>query len=165
MPEVNYNWWEDPKNSEMVERISWWRDPKNKEFFGLPISVMKDGEHWIASLNEETEKYLGKDLHGIGQAKTKEGAINDMFMMIRISHDYFKTNMLNYERWVPFRKGAWSRCGGKWIAIFGIMVSFRYGDRMQGGWYVPFTKLNIRIVNHWGAYRQYVEENNIKWKS
>lgn len=148
-----YNWWDDPKNKEEVERISWWNHPENKEVFNLPIAVVKSEGGWVATCNSETEKYLGKKLHGCAQGKTKEEAISQMFLTIRITHEFSEQCRLSYQRFVPFRKGNWQRVGGMWFVVFGIHVYFRYGKGMKGGKYIPFTKLNISISNDWTLYR------------
>ena len=155
MSKKNYNWWEDPKNKEEVERLSWWNHEKNKETFSFPISVVKDGDCWVATCNDETKKLLGDRLHGCAQGKTKEEAIAEMFMMIRMSHNYSEECRLNYQRWVPFRKGDWKHIGGSWLIIFGIHINFRYGKGMKGGKYIPFTKLNISIYSEWITYRNW----------
>lgn len=154
-----YNWWEDPKNKEEVEKLSWWNHPENKENFSLPISITNSDNIWVATLNDETEKYLGKELSGCAQGETKQDAIEKMFMLIRMSHNYSEECRLRYQRWVPFRKGNWKHSGGKWFTIFGISTYFRYGKGMKGGWYVPFTKLNIRISSEWSIYRNWKKNN------
>ncbi len=158
MAKENYNWWNDPNNKEEVERISWWNHEKNKETFNFPISVMNDGELFIASCNDKTNKLLGDKLNGCATGKTKEEAINKMFILIRMTHDYSEECRLNYQRFVPFRKGNWNQIGGKWIIIFGIHIYFRYGKGMKGGVYVPFTKLNVSLSNEWVTYRKFKNE-------
>lgn len=152
MANEHYNWWEDPKNKEEVDRISWWDHPGNKEYFKLSISVIKSGDYWVATCNDDTKVFLGDKLHGCGQGKTKNEAIRRMFDIIRITHDYSEQCRLNYQRFVPFRCGNWKHIGGKWFIIYGINVYFRYGKGMKGGTYVPFTKLNILISNDWITY-------------
>ena len=154
----DYNWWTDPKNEEEVKRLSWWDDPKNKETFNLPISVVNSDGHWVATCNDETKKILGEGFNQCAQGKTKEEAINKMFMFIRMGDDYLEECRLNYQRWVPFRKGEWKQIGGKWIIIFGIHIYFRYGKGMKGGTYLPFTKLNICFSNEWTTYRKFKNE-------
>lgn len=154
MKKKNCNWWNDPKNQEEVKRISWWNHDENKEDFNLPISVVKSDGGWVASCNDETKLLLGDKLHGCAQGKTKEEAINQMFQMIKITHDFSEESRLNYQRWVPFRKGDWTHIAGKWIVFFGIHIYFRQGNGMKGGWYFPFTKLNVSTSNEWATYRK-----------
>lgn len=137
------------------ENYSWWEDSQNKEVFELPISVVKNGDWWVAACNEDTKKLLGDRLHGVSQGRTKQEAIEGVFESIRIIHDYSEDCMLNYQRFVPFRKGSWNRRGGEWFAFFGIHVYLRYGSNMQGGFYIPFTKLNVLITNEWTAYKAF----------
>lgn len=135
------------------EEIVWWEDMNNKEFINFPVSVIKVDDNWTITVNEDTATLLGDSLYGIGSAKTKEEAIQQMFMMIRITHEYSEQCRLSYQRWVPLRKGPWNKTGGNWISIFGIHIYFRLGRSMKGGWYIPFTKLNVSISSDWRTYK------------
>jgi hypothetical protein len=151
----NYNWWEDPKNKEQVERISWWNHPQNKEDYMLPISVVESDGVWVATCNDETKKVLGDGLHGCAQGDSKADAIDKMFQIIRLSHEHSEDCVRRYQRWVPFRKGDWGHIGGTWFVVFGFHVYFRYGKNMKGGWYLPFTKLNVSVYSEWASYRRW----------
>lgn len=152
-----YNWWTDPKNKEEVERISWWNHSENKETIPFPISIINDGDYWCAAANDDTEKLLGDRLTSASQGKTKEKAIEEFFMLIRFRHEYEVSRAMEYKRWVPFIKGDWSKIGGKWIVIFGIQFHFRKG-KVQYGWYIPFTNVNILVTNYWSIYRKYMKK-------
>lgn len=154
-----YNWWEDPKNKEEVERISWWNHPENKEYFRLPISVIRTDNVWVATCNDDTKVFLGEHLHGCAQGDTKEEAIQRMFELIQLAHNYSEECRRKYQRWVPFRKGAWNRTGGTWFVIFGIHFYFRRGKGMKGGRYIPFTKLNLSIYSEWAMYKRWKTKN------
>lgn len=132
----DYNWWEVPENKTLVE---------------LPISVIQDGNFWCVCANEETEKLLGKDLSSVyvGGGNTKQEAIDSFFSLLRASYSHEKACRMKYQRWVPFRKGNWKHVGGTWFVIFGIHVYLRRGKGMKGGWYVPFTNLNISVYSEW----------------
>ncbi len=167
--ENNYNWWDDPKNKEEIERISWWDHEQNKEIASLPIAIIQSQEGkegidgvWIASTNTETEKFLGNGLTGCAQGKTKEEAIKKLFYIIKITHKYSEECRLNYQRWVPFRKGDWSQRGGRWIVIFGIHIYFRWGKQNKHGWFIPFTPLNIIINSEWVTYKNWMKKNKSK---
>ncbi len=153
-----YNWRTDPKNAEEVARLSWWDRPENKKFFRLPYSLVKDGKYWIAATNNETKSLLGEELHGCGQGKTKKEAIRKMFLIIKVTHEFSQEEVRDFQRWVPFRKGDWKQIGGTWFVVFGIHFYFRYGSDMQGGWYIPKTKLNISINSDWKNYRNWKNE-------
>ena len=153
----NINWWEDPKNKEEIERISWWNHPENKEDYMLPISVVNSDGIWVATCNDETKEVLGEALHGCAQGDTKAEAIENMFQLIRFSHEYSEKCRRNYQRWVPFIKGSWNQIGSHWFIIFGWHVYFRYGKGMKGGKYIPFTKLNISIHSEWKTYKDYIK--------
>lgn len=156
----SYDWWMDPANKEAVEAASWWEHERNKEFFYLPISVVKSDTSWTAACNEATEEVLGKYLHGVGSGETKEEAIRQMFESIRVTYHFAWEAEMRFQRWVPFRKGNWGHTGGKWFSVFGYHVYFRYGKGMRGGgFYIPFTKLNVRLSSDWAAYRRWKRDH------
>lgn len=161
MSKTDYSWWDDPKNQEQVKEISWWNHDENQAFFDLPISLIKEDELWVATTNEKTAVFLGHKLQGCAQGKTKEEAIRRMFALVKMSHEYSDECRLNYQRWVPFRKGDWKHSGGKWFVIFGIHFYFRYGKGMKGGWYIPFSKLNISISSEWTTYKNWKRNNKL----
>lgn len=151
-----YSWWTDPKNKEEVERISWWDKEENKSFANIPISIINsESGVWVACTNDDTKKVLGEYLGGTSQGDTKEEAIKDLLLLLRYAHEYADDRMRSYQRWVPFRKGNWKHSGGKWFVIFGIHFYFRYGGKNKGGFFVPFTKLNINISNEWLQYKRF----------
>jgi hypothetical protein len=144
-----YNWWTDPQNAEIVKQISWWDQPENKTSIELPVSILEKENNFIISGNDETKKLIGKGLCSVASGDTKEEAIRLFFRLMEVSYDFQKESAMKYRKWVPFRKGNWNRIGGTWFVIYGIHVYFRYGKNMKGGWYIPFTKLNISISNEW----------------
>jgi hypothetical protein len=139
----------------------WWEDEKNKHDFEFPVSVVNESGVWVATCNENTKVLLGDKVHACAQGNTKDEAIRKMFSMIRFMHEYSDECRMNYQRFVPFRKGDWSQTGGKWFVIFGINFYFRYGSKMKHGWYFPFTKLNISINNEWVEYSR-LKKNKYK---
>lgn len=160
LPFCKPNWWTDPKNKSEVDRISWWNHPENKYDYSLPISVIHSDGIYVASTNDETKLVLGSGLHGCAQGDSEAEAIDKMFKLIRLAHHYADDRMRAYQRWVPFRKGNWNHRGGKWFVIFGIHFYFRYGHGMKGGWYLPFTKLNLSIRNEWAQYKKWKKINS-----
>ena len=145
----HYNWWEDPVNKEEADKLSWWEHPENKTTIELPVSMIWDGKYWSIAGNSETERLFGKGLIQGACGKTKEKAIKEFFTLIKIVFEDYKNSSDKYEKWVPFIKGPWKHIGDQWFQVFGIHVYFRIGKGMQGGWYVPFTKLNISTNNLW----------------
>jgi hypothetical protein len=158
--ENNESWWDDPKNKEEVNKLSWWNHADNIESFNLPISIIGGNKSWTATFNSETEKLLGNKLSCCASGESKEEAINNMFMLIRSLHEYSEDCRLNYQRFVPFRKGNWKHAGGKWIVIFGINIYFRHGKGMKKGFYIPFTRLNVLINNEWKVYKNYLKSRS-----
>lgn len=162
MSKEPYNWWTDPKNKEEVERLSWWARPENQGTVELPVAITQSDNYWIIATNEKTEAVIGDKLSAVSQGKTKEEAIKKFFTILRIQHDYSEECRMNYQRFVPFRKGDWKHTGGKWFVVFGYHFYFRTGNGMKGGWYVPFTKLNISIHSEWKAFRRWKQERKNK---
>ena len=62
-----------------------------------------------------------------------------------------RSDELNCWKW--FQKGDWKQPGGSRFIVFGIAVYFRYGKQMKGGWFVPFTNMNISIHSYWKQLR------------
>lgn len=145
-----------------MKELDWWEDSQNKTTFDFPISVIKEGERYVASTNEDTDKYLGKFIGGVSQGSSKEEAIENLFSIIKFCIEHYKEESLRYQRWVPFRKGDWSHAGGKWFVIFGLQFYFRVGKNMKHGWCIPFTKLNVFVSNEWKEYRRFKKEQDEK---
>lgn len=84
-----------------------------------------------------------------GMGETKEEAIKSFWTGFKAvgEHNHWNNQTLNKR--AIFLKGPWGSTGGNWFTILGINVSFRYGKNMKYGWYIPLTKLNITIHNHW----------------
>ncbi len=138
-----------------MEDFNWWDKPENKETFDLPISVIHSDGYWVAAFTKETQLLLGEQMNQCAQAETKEEAIKQLFVIAKSTSEYDEECRLNYQRWVPFRKGDWKHIGGKWIIIFGIHIYFRYGKGMKGGAYIPFTQLNVSVSSEWSLYKKY----------
>ncbi len=154
------NWWDDPKNQEEIKRASWWDHEENKTFIQFPISLIKSGTGYVASTrNNKMNEFLGEELTGVAQGETKEEAIKGLFEYIRMSYHHSEDCRLNYQRWIPFRKGKWGKLGGSWFAVFGIHVYFRYGKGMKGGQYIPFTQLNVSFSNDWINYKNWKQKH------
>jgi hypothetical protein len=154
-----YNWWEDPKNAEEVKRISWWEHPENKTTVEIPVSIVSDGKYWCVGTNKDTERLIG-EVPISSKGESREDAVSSFFSILKFHLMFEEQCRLSYQRFVPFRKGPWGHIGGNWFAIFGIHVSFRYGKNMKGGWYIPFTKLNISVHNDWSVYRNWKNKLN-----
>lgn len=133
----------------MENKTYWWESEQNKTFMKIPISLTKSNDTFTACTNKDSEKYLGKDLTGIGNGKTEEEAIYELFKTIRLTNDFYKRKYLKYRCYVPLILGSWDGPATHWFTIFGIHFYFRYGKNNKHGWYVPFTKLNITISNFW----------------
>lgn len=158
MSNKSYNWWKDPKNKKHIDEISWWNQDENKSTYPLPISVKEDEGIWVATFNSDTETLLGKRMHGVAQGDTREDAVRNMLDVIRCVYEHYEEMEMKYKRWVPFRGGNWKKMGGNWFTIFGIHFYLRIGAGMKGGWYIPFTKLNISISSEWRNYKNFKKQ-------
>lgn len=114
--------------------------------FPVDIIYTKEG-HWVITSNEETKKLLGSSMNIVVQGDTREEAIQQFFLHLRMTVDFYKKYANKYRKYAPLIIGDWSHIRGTWFQIFGINVYFRYGKGMKGGFYIPFTKLNIMISN------------------
>jgi hypothetical protein len=105
-----------------------------------------DGDHFLITTTDESEKIFG---NAYGQGKTIEEAEKEFWKMVKFINDYNEERSRELDKWKLFQKGDWKHIGGTWFTVLGINVYFRRGLGMKGGWYVPFTKLNISMHNHW----------------
>ena len=83
------------------------------------------------------------------QGKSYKEAENRFWKMALDIYKHHESRSQELNRWKWFQKGDWKSIGGTWFIVFGINVYFRYGKPIIGGWYIPFTNLNIMISNYW----------------
>jgi len=83
----------------------------------------------------------------VAQGKDMEEATKDFLKYLEMDVEFTKRERQLLERRCIFRAGDWRRIGGTWFSTFGIHFYFRIGKNMKGGWYIPFTNLNISITN------------------
>lgn len=123
------------------------------EYINIPVNVIntKNG-NTLVTTTKESEKLLGNSIYS--QGKTYEEAEKGFWEMLKYVNDYHLTRSNELNKWKWFQKGDWSKTGGSWFTILGINVYFRYGKNMKGGWYIPFTKMNILIHNHWRKHKE-----------
>lgn len=145
MKQNEYNWWTDPKNKEQVDLLSWWELTENKKFVEVPLSIVEENGQWVVTGNSDTYRFIPEGLCNVGVGGTKEEAVGNFFMVVNVMYNFIFGEYIKYKRWVPFMKGDWKCEGGRWFTVFGVNVFFRYGVGMKGGFYVPFTKLNVLV--------------------
>lgn len=129
----------------------------------IPINIVKDEYNtYIAWFNEEAYKFLPERLcKGCVESDISEDlTIKNLFLSLKILYDYKEDCALRYQRLVPFICGDWKFSGGWWFTVFGLSFYFRYGKQNKGGFFIPFTKLNIQITNYWKIYKKYKDEKN-----
>ena len=123
---------------------------ENKLELTLPVTYhlefVDDKEYHIITSNDETRKLLNIPI--VVQADSKEEAIRKFWVIVNIHLDYMAKRSHQADKWEPLRIGPWKKYG-KWFTLFGHTFSFRYGKQNKGGWFVPFTKLNISYSNKW----------------
>jgi hypothetical protein len=121
---------------------------KRKEInLTIPVILVQEDEDYCIISTKESEAIIGNSI--VGSGKTFEDAANKFWDMARYINEYHKSRSHDLDRWKPFQKGNWKHTGGSWFTVFGINVYFRRGKNMKGGWYIPFTKMNISITNYW----------------
>lgn len=117
----------------------------------LPVKYhfeVHDGKEFhMIYTTEKTKNSLNLPI--LTQGETKEEAIRKFWIIANIHLDYLNERKHQADKWEPLRIGPWKSKGGRWFTIFGQHFSFRYGKQNKGGWFVPFTKLNISYYNEW----------------
>lgn len=83
------------------------------------------------------------------QGKNFEEAEKEFWESFKCISNYHRKRSQELDKYKPLQFGNWKHIGGTWFIVFGINVYFRYGNKMKGGKYIPFTKLNISIKNLW----------------
>jgi len=116
-----------------------------KHFIQLEVELIKDGKYFCLSTKDNDTFSFPI----ITQGETIEEAEKHFWTIVKVGSKYNNERAKELDLWKPFQKGDWDTIGGTWFTIFGIHVSFRYGKGVHGGWYIPFTKLNISIFNYW----------------
>jgi hypothetical protein len=119
---------------------------KYESKLSIPVDVFKDGEYFVITTNEVSEAILGAI---VVQGKTFEEAEEQFWSLARFMKEYDEERSRELDKWKFFQKGDWKHIGGTWFTLMGINVYFRKGKGMKGGRYIPFTKLNISVHNHW----------------
>jgi hypothetical protein len=121
-------------------------------YIKLPTSlfreIVKGKESFSICHNDKTDKLIG-NIPIISQGDTLEEAEKEAWNCIKYMYKYHDERSKELDLWKPLQIGPWKDTAGKWFTIYGIHVYFRYGKNMLGGFYIPFTKLNIIINNLW----------------
>lgn len=117
----------------------------------ISVDLMVESENgkdcFVIVTNEESEKILQQAL--CVQGDSLDDCEKKFWEQFQVINEYNKKRSNELDKWKPFQKGDWKHIGGSWFIIFGINAYFRKGKGMKGGWYIPFTKMNISINNYW----------------
>lgn len=113
----------------------------------IPALLIREENCFVVVATDEGEAMLGQPAYS--QGSTREEAEKEFWAMLRIMNEFHEERSRELDCWKPFQKGNWGHIGGTWFTIYGFHFYFRRGRGMQGGWYVPGTKLNISISNYW----------------
>lgn len=136
-------WW--------IEKITWvmMEHKMDKEIIKLNIDVelVREDEYFILATTDKSKELLGEFI--CVQGKSQQEVETEFWEMLKFINDYNKERSDELNKWKPFQKGDWSHIGGTWFTIYGFHMYFRKGKGMIGGWYVPFTDLNISVHNFW----------------
>ncbi len=115
----------------------------------IPVEIIQDGEYCVLATNDESEKILGQPI--VVQGNTFEQAEKEFWISVKCINQYHSDRSRELDKWKFFQKGPWNEIGGTWFTLLGININFRHGEGMNGGWYIPFTKLNISVHNYWST--------------
>ena len=122
-------------------------------YLKVPVTLAREGKYFVLLPTDETAaKFLGTSGF-CSQGDSFEQAEEKFWKLYRNLYKFQEKRSNELDKWKPFQKGPWGKIGGKWITIFGLHWSFRYGKGMKGGWYIPFTNLNIWFNNYWANVR------------
>lgn len=117
-------------------------------YLQIPIGIESYDDGIVLFSVEQTDDIIG-NLGIVIQEDTLNKAKAQALDILKYHIKYLEKRSNELDLWKPFQKGQWSHIGGTWFTVFGIHVYFRYGDGMKGGWYIPFTRLNITVNNYW----------------
>lgn len=113
----------------------------------IPALLIREENCYVIVATDEGEAMLGQAAYS--QGTTREEAEKEFWNMIRFLNEYYEQRSRELDCWKPIQIGDWKHIGGTWFTVYGFHFYFRRGNGMQGGWYVPGTKLNISISNCW----------------
>lgn len=113
----------------------------------IPVTYAQENDHHIINSNDATEKLL--DIPVVVQADSKEEAIEKYWIIVQSHLRFHQWIYRRHSRWALFYRGAWKGMATHWFSVLGFNFYFRRGKGMKGGFYIPFTKLNITFRNHW----------------
>jgi hypothetical protein len=119
------------------------------EIIQIPFEVKAITSEEGVCLASTDKGYAIIGSHIVVQENTLEEATKKFWKIAEIASSYHQKRSKELTRRKLFHKGPWGEIAGNWFIVYGIQFYFRYGKGMRGGWYVPFTKLNITITNHW----------------
>ncbi len=133
----------------------------------IPVTLHYDEETeaFYVYPNKDTEKILGPHHIGVhGSGKTIQEAEEKFWMLFRWIQEITFEDHQQLPLWKPLQCGPWKHFGGRWFTTFGIQVYFRTAtkkskDTMVGGWFVPFTNLNINITNLWKVRKNILKKS------
>lgn len=105
-----------------------------------------DGKYTATIDRDFANKY--KFNHSVVQADSFVELNHELLDMQRFVNEFHLYRSNKYYKHALFLKGNWSKIGGKWFKISRLHFYFRPNskrNRTKGGFFLPFTNLNIRI--------------------
>lgn len=119
---------------------------KKEGFVQIPVEIAEE-EGTIYIVPKKEYSYTGF----VAQGKTMEEATKQFLMYTALGVEYAQRESRNYFRRAIFISGSWKGMGSYWFIILGMSFNFRIGSRkkLKGGFFIPFTNLNISFTNYW----------------
>jgi hypothetical protein len=114
----------------------------------VPVELHFQEGVWTVIPTKETEDLIGFAPCCL-TCDTKEKAIKLFWEVFREEQEELSERSHQLDLWKPFQRGGWKGPGTHWFVSYGFHVYFRHGTGMQGGFYIPFTLLNVSIRNYW----------------
>lgn len=113
----------------------------------LPVGYIEEEGYHIIFNTPETDMYLNIPI--VVQGDTKEDVIKSYWKTVNCYLEFEESIRRRHDRWALFYSGRWKGIGTCWFSVLGFHFYFRYGKKMKGGFYFPFTKLNLTVNNYW----------------
>ncbi len=120
----------------------------------IPVGMIEGDGGFVIFNTKETDQILGK-VSIVIQEESLEEAKRVYLILLKSHIEWAEDRSRQLDKWKPFQKsGKNTMTRSFWFMIFGMHFYFRRGKGMKGGWYIPFTNLNISFHNYWIPYRK-----------
>lgn len=116
-------------------------------FIKIPVLFITDELSTTTTITTTPagEKLTGNPIIASGETQTE--AIKQFKLLLEVNTAYYKRQDQKLTNRTIII-GDWKRPGGRWFSVFGIGLYFRKGKQNKGGKFIPFTDINLSLINH-----------------